>query len=125
MSALVGRVRERRVLGELIDRVHELGSAVVVRGEAGIGKSALLAVVAERAGDRRMVCLTTWGVQSEAHLPFAGLHQLLHPFLGHLDGLPSPHRGALEAAFGLTDAAAPDLFLIALATLDLLGDAAV
>jgi DNA-binding CsgD family transcriptional regulator len=57
-------------------------------------------------------------------LPFAGLHQLLHPFLGHLDALPAPHRGALEAAFGLTDAAAPDLFLIALATLDLLGDAA-
>jgi DNA-binding CsgD family transcriptional regulator len=124
MSALVGRARERRVLGELVDRVHELGGAVVVRGEAGIGKSALLAVIAGRAGDRGMVCLATWGVQSEAHLPFAGLHQLLHPFLGRLDGLPPPHRGALEAAFGLTEAAAPDLFLIALATLDLLGDAA-
>ncbi|MGH3867003.1 MAG: AAA family ATPase [Pseudonocardiaceae bacterium] len=62
MSALVGRARESRALGEWIDRAHERGGAVVVRGEAGIGKSALLAVMAKRAGNRGMVCLTTWGV---------------------------------------------------------------
>jgi hypothetical protein len=64
------------------------------------------------------------GAQSEAHLPFAGLHQLLQPLLGQLDALPSPQRAALEAAFGLSDTAAPDLFLIALATLNLLAEAA-
>jgi hypothetical protein len=61
MSALVGRAREICVLGELIDRAHERGSALILKGEAGIGKSALLAVMATRGGDRGMVCLTTWG----------------------------------------------------------------
>ena len=60
----------------------------------------------------------------ESHLPFAGLHQLLQPLLAQLDILASPQRAALEAAFGLTDSAAPDRFLIALASLDLLVEAA-
>jgi hypothetical protein len=71
-----------------------------------------------------MHVLRTRGVQPEAHLPFAGLHQLLQPLLGELAQLPPPQRAALEAAFGLTNASAPDPFLIALATLDLLGEAA-
>jgi pimeloyl-ACP methyl ester carboxylesterase len=62
MSAVVGRARESRALGELIDRAHERGGAVVVKDEAGIGKSVLLAVMAKQAGDRGTVCLTTWGV---------------------------------------------------------------
>ena len=68
--------------------------------------------------------LATSGVQTEVHLPFAGLHQLLLPLLGKLATLPGPQRAALEAAFGMNGNAAPDLFLIALATLDLLAEAA-
>ncbi len=64
------------------------------------------------------------GVESEAHLPFAGLHQLLHPIMGQADELPGPQRDALMAAFGMCDSAASDLFLVALATLNLLAEAA-
>jgi hypothetical protein len=71
-----------------------------------------------------MLVLTTSGVQSESDLPFAGLHLLLRPVLGGVKELPAPQRAALEAAFGMTDAAAPELFLIALATLELLSDTA-
>ena len=66
-----------------------------------------------------MQVLRASGVQSEAHLPFAGLHQLLRPILGGAAELPAPQRAALLAAFGMSDAAAPDRFLIALAVLDL------
>ena len=121
---LCGRDRELGVLSDLVDHAGEGGGAVVVRGEAGIGKSALVAEVGRCAAARGMRILAVQGVQSEAHLPFAGLHQLLQPLLAQLDVLPSPQRAALEAAFGLTDTAAPDLFLIALATLDLLVEAA-
>ena len=95
-----------------------------MRGEAGIGKSPLLAAARRSAGARGMVVLTAIGVQSEAQLPVAGLHQFLRPYLGELGELPAPQRAALEAAFGLSGEAAPDLFLIALATLDLLGNVA-
>ena len=118
---LYGRDRELDVLSSLVDHAGEGGGAVVVRGEAGIGKSSLVADTAKRAAARGMRTLAIAGAQSEAHLPFAGLHQ---PLLGQLDVLPSPQRAALEAAFGLSDTAAPDLFLIALATLNLLAGAA-
>jgi DNA-binding CsgD family transcriptional regulator len=96
----------------------------VVRGEAGIGKSALLGQAQELARARGMPVLSAAGVQSEARLPFAGLHQLLRPVLGAADGLPARQRAALLAAFGMMEAAPPDLFLIALATLELLADTA-
>jgi DNA-binding CsgD family transcriptional regulator len=121
---LYGRDPELGVLSNLVGRASEGGGAVVVRGEAGIGKSSLVAESGTHAAARGMRTLAISGAQSEAHLPFAGLHQLLQPLLGQLDGLPSPHRAALEAAFGLSDTVAPDLFLIALATLDLLVEAA-
>jgi DNA-binding NarL/FixJ family response regulator len=121
---LYGRESEVSALDELIEGVQTGGVAVVVRGEAGIGKSSLLEAASRRASAHGMVVLRTSGAQSEAHLPFAGLHQLLQPLLSDLDELPSPQRAALEAAFGMAETAAPDLFLIALATLDLLGDAA-
>jgi hypothetical protein len=121
---VIGREEETGVLHDLVDGVAERGGVLVVRGDAGIGKSTLLAAAARRALHRGMVCLTASGVQSEAHLPFAGLHQLLHTFLGRRNELPPRQRAALEAAFGMTDAAPPDLLLIALATLDLLSDAA-
>ena len=93
-------------------------------GEPGIGKSELFAVANLRSTDRGMQVLTATGVQSEAHLPFAGLHQLLRPRLARGEGSPVRQRVALLAAFGMTDAAAPDRFLIALAALDLLADTA-
>jgi DNA-binding CsgD family transcriptional regulator len=121
---LYGRESEVGALNELIDGIDVRGGAVVVRGEAGIGKSSLLEEASRRASAQGMVVLRTNGARSEAHLPFAGLHQLLQPLLADLHKLPSRQRAALEAAFGMADGAAPDLYLIALATLDLLGDVA-
>lgn len=121
---LYGRDLELAVLRNLVDRAGEGGGAVVVRGEAGIGKSSLVAETGKHAAARRMRTLAIHGAQSEARLPFAGLHQLLQPLLGQLGALPSPQRAALEAAFGLSDTVAPDIFLIALATLNLLVEAA-
>jgi DNA-binding CsgD family transcriptional regulator len=86
----------------------------------------LLATVSDRARKNGTSVVTTAGVQSEARLAFAGLHLLLLPFLGSLDRLPDPQRNALETAFGIAEgpAEAPDLFLIALATLGLVTEAA-
>lgn len=110
-----------------LDRVRALldtGGALLVRGSAGIGKSALLDAAATIAGDHGMVVLRTEAVQSEARLPFAGLHALLRRVLPHAAALPDPQRNALLSAFGMSDAAAPDPFLIALAALELLSEAA-
>lgn len=101
-----------------------MGSASIVRGDVGIGKSTLLGAVVERAREQAMTVLSTRGVQSEAHLPFAGLHQLLSPLLARLDELGRIQRSSLLAAFGLEDAVIADPFRIALAALELLADAA-
>ena len=95
-----------------------------MRGDPGIGKTALLAVASAAASSKGVPVLRTAGAQSEIGLAFAGLHQLLRPVLTRLDCLPGPQRDALSAAFGATDIAAPDPFLIALAALNLLADAA-
>ncbi|MEV4075498.1 helix-turn-helix transcriptional regulator [Nonomuraea fuscirosea] len=124
VGALFGRESERRRLGDFVDSVREGGGAMLVRGEAGIGKSALLLDTAAIATARGMQILRTAGVESETHMPFAGLHQVLLPLRTEIEGLPVPQRDALGAAFGLTDARVPDPFLIALATLNLLGEAA-
>ncbi|HEX3454993.1 MAG TPA: ATP-binding protein, partial [Gaiellaceae bacterium] len=121
---LLGRDRELATLWGLIDGIEGQGGAVVVRGEAGIGKSALLAAARERARDRGVTVVSTTGALSEAQLAFAGLHQLLLPLLGGLDLLPDPQRRALEAAFGISEGHAPDLFLIGLATLRLVAERA-
>ena len=120
---LFGRDHELGVLNDLIDRAPQGGGALVLRGEAGIGKSSLLAASSHRARDRGMRVLGAAGVQCETHLPFAGLHQLLRPILDRAEDLPAPQRAALLAAFGMSEAT-PELFLIALAALDLLADAA-
>ena len=88
VSILYGRERELGVVEELFEHVHDQGGALVLRGEAGIGKSALLAEAGRRAAGREMRVLTAEGVQSEAHLSFAGLHQLLRPLLAGVDALP-------------------------------------
>jgi len=120
---LRGRRIECEALDRQLQRVHAGQSSVqVLRGEAGVGKTALLEYVAERASECRIARVV--GVESEMELAFAGLHQLCAPMLGELDGLPSPQRDALRAAFGLHDGAAPDRFLVALAVLSLLAEAA-
>ena len=95
---------------------------MVLAGEAGVGKTALLDYVAGHASGCRVVRAT--GVQSEMELAFAGLQQLCKPLLDHLDRLPGPQRDALQTAFGLSAGPAPDRFLVGLAVLSLLSDAA-
>src|SRR3984957_19328338 len=124
VTSLIGRDAEIRLLGELLDRVPDQGGALVLSGGPGIGKSALLGEAARGARERGMLVLKVTGVQSEAVLPFAGLHGLLQPLLGRVDALGAPQRDAVLAAFGMTDAAVPDPFLTALAALDLLAEAA-
>src|SRR5437764_2772578 len=120
---LRGRRNERDVLDRELQRVRAGESSVmVVRGEAGVGKTALLAYVAERASGCRIVRVA--GVESEMELAFAGLHQLCAPMLDGLDGLPGPQRDALRVAFGLQDGGAPNRFLVALAILSLLAEVA-
>ncbi|HEY3480371.1 MAG TPA: AAA family ATPase, partial [Streptomyces sp.] len=96
--------------------------AVVVHGEPGVGKTALLEYAAVRTLNCRLV--RVGGVQSEMELPFAGLHQLCAPLLDRLDHLPGPQQEALRTAFGISAGSTPDRFLVGLAVLSLLSDAA-
>ena len=121
---LLGRERELGVLHDLISSVGVRGGALVLRGDPGVGKSSLLLAVRRAASDRGLPTLAATGFQSETRLAFAGLHQLLRPILADVAALPPSQRAALDAAFGRTVAAAPDPFVIALAALDLLSEAA-
>jgi AAA ATPase domain len=94
----------------------------VVRGEAGVGKSALLEYVVGAAADMRVARAV--GMESEMELAFAGLHVLCAPLLDRLEGLPGPQRDALGIAFGLRAGAAPDRFMVGLAVLTLLAEVA-
>ncbi|WP_030454862.1 helix-turn-helix transcriptional regulator [Herbidospora cretacea] len=123
-EALFGRELERGRLTDLLDGVRDGGAAILVRGDAGIGKSALLLDAAATAAARGMRILRTAGAQAETDMPFAGLHQLLLPFTAEIQELPAPQRDALGAAFGLIEAGTPELFLVALGTLNLLSGAA-
>ena len=96
----------------------------MVCGEAGIGKSSLLARARERARELGARTLVTTGVESETELPFAGTHQLLRPILGLAELLPASQRGALDAALGVSGGATPDAFLVAVAAHQLVCDAA-
>src|SRR5215470_7118830 len=121
--ALVDRQRERQALDGLLGDLRSgRGRALVVRGEAGVGKSALLEYAAGAAPDMRLVRAV--GVESEMELAFAGLHQLCAPLLDRLERLPAPQRDALGVAFGLRGGGAPDRFLVGLAVLTLLSEAA-
>ncbi|HKE80064.1 MAG TPA: ATP-binding protein, partial [Solirubrobacteraceae bacterium] len=111
------------MLDRLLERVRAGESSVIVmRGEAGVGKTALMGYLVDQAAGCRLVRVA--GVESEMELAFAGLHQLCVPMLDGLDGLPGPQRDALRVAFGMQDGAAPDRFLVALAVLSLLAAAA-
>ena len=122
-SGLTDRRGERVVLDHLVSAVRAGGSRVlVVRGEPGVGKSALLDYLAGGASGCRVVRAA--GVESEMELVFAGLHQLLAPVLDHAEGLPVPQREALRTAFGLSAGPAPDRFLVGLAVLGLVSEVA-
>jgi DNA-binding CsgD family transcriptional regulator len=111
------------VLGRLIEAVRAGESRVLVmRGEPGVGKTALLEYVAEHASGFHVAHAI--GVQSEMELAFAGLHQLCAPMLDRLDRLPAPQREALEAVFGLSTGSAPNRLLVGLAVLSLLSEVA-
>jgi DNA-binding CsgD family transcriptional regulator len=121
---LIGRDHEEDVIGRLLGGVHDQGAVLLVHGEAGVGKSALMAAVADVAKDRGMLVLRATGVQSEMSLSFAALHQLLRPVLAQASVLPSMQGDALLTAFGMRGSTAPDLFLVALAVLELLSEVA-
>jgi len=122
-AALVGRDDECRLLDELALAVRAGRSqALVVLGEPGIGKSALLGHLAADAEDLQV--LRAAGNRAESELPFAGLHQLFGSMLAPIDDLPAPQRRALRVAFGIEDGDAPDRYVLALAVLNLLADLA-
>jgi DNA-binding CsgD family transcriptional regulator/tetratricopeptide (TPR) repeat protein len=120
---MLGRERERAVLDRLLDDVRGgRGVVLVMHGEAGVGKTALLEYTAEAAHDFRIA--RTSGVQAEMELPYAAVEQLCSPFLDFLARLPPPQREALGVAFGLITGPAPNPFLVGLAVLGLLSEAA-
>lgn len=120
---LTGRTAECALLDRRLAAAHTGQSAVLVlRGEPGVGKTALLGYVAERAEGCRVV--RALGVEAEMELPFAGLQQLCMPLLDGLERLPPPQRAVLDTALGRTSGAPPDRFLVGLAVLGLLSDTA-
>jgi len=123
MPGLLDRERERAALDGLLGDLRlGRGGALVVRGEAGVGKSALLEYVAGAAADMRVA--QAGGVESEMELAFASVHLLCAPLLDRLEDLPGPQRDALGVAFGLRAGGAPDRFLVGLAVLTLLAEVA-
>jgi DNA-binding CsgD family transcriptional regulator/tetratricopeptide (TPR) repeat protein len=120
---LFGRGEETARIDDLLEAARGgRSAALVIRGEAGIGKSALLDYAAAASGD--MQVLRCAGTESEAELAFAALHLVLRPGLGHLDALPEPQAAALRGAFGLAVKSSGDRFLIGLAALSVLSELA-
>jgi DNA-binding CsgD family transcriptional regulator len=120
---LTGRGVECGMLDQFVDAIRAGESrALVISGEPGVGKTALLEYLVEQAADCRVLHAT--GVQSEMELAFAAVHQLCSPILDNADRLPAPQRDALRTAFGLSSGAAPDKFLVGLAVLNLLSEVA-
>src|SRR5688572_13887570 len=120
---MVGRARESAQVGSLLSGARDgTGGSLVIRGEAGMGKTALIDHAAELADGLRL--LRGVGIESEIEVPFAGLHLLLHPYLDLLETLPGPHADALRTAFGLTGTGLRERFLIGAATLSLLSELA-
>jgi hypothetical protein len=120
---LLDRLAERAALGRLLEAARGGRSAVLlVRGEPGVGKTALLEDAVGAAAGFRVARAV--GVESEMELAFAALHQLCAPMLDRVERLPAPQRDALAVAFGLRAGEAPDRFLVGLAALNLLAEAA-
>jgi DNA-binding CsgD family transcriptional regulator len=120
---LLGRQSERETLDRLLGGARdERGAVLVLHGEAGVGKTRLLEYAAEAAEGFQDVCIS--GVEGEMELPFAAVQQLVSPFAELTGRLPDPQREALDVAFGLSGGPAPDRFLVGLATLGVLSEAA-
>jgi DNA-binding CsgD family transcriptional regulator len=120
---LLGRRGECEALDQLLARLHTGRSPVLVlRGEAGVGKSALLEYLVDEASGCRVVRAA--GAEAEMELAYAGLQQLCAPLLDHLDALPAPQREALSTAFGLSGGDPPERFFVGLAVLTLCAEAA-
>lgn len=122
---LVDRFTETGVLQSLLDGMRDSSSGVLVlRGQAGVGKTALLREAADRAANAGMRVAWAAGTAAETEIDLAGLHQLLLPFTGGLPDLPEPQRSALGTVFGLATGQPSDRFMVGLATLTLLTNAA-
>ena len=122
-AGLRGRASECALLDELVSSIRRGESrSVVLRGEAGIGKTALLEHLLASASDLRVVRAV--GVESEMELAYASLHQLCAPLLDHIEKLPAPQHRALQTVFGLSDGDPPDRFLVGLAVLSLFASVA-
>jgi hypothetical protein len=125
VTGLTDRLGERAALGLLADAVLAGESrALVVRGDPGVGKTALMGYLAGQASDSGCRVARATGVQSEMELAFAGLHQLCAPMLNRADRLPEPQRDALRIVLGTTAGPPPDRFLVGLAVLNLLSEVA-
>ena len=122
---LVGRPTEREVLGGLLAKAAEgYSGALVLRGEAGVGKTALLGDTLAAAAADGMQTARLTGVEAETQLGYAGLHRFLLPFADDVERLPVPQRDALRSTFGLVAGPPADRFLVALAVLTLLAEVA-
>ena len=122
--AFIGRARERAVFDGILDRAQDGESAALVMlGEAGIGKTALMNYCARQAAGCRVARIA--GIESEFEMPYAALHQLCTPMLDDLNALPEPQRSALQIVFGLAAGNAPERFVVGLAVLGLLAGVAV
>jgi DNA-binding CsgD family transcriptional regulator len=124
-TGLIGRAGELERLAGLLDAVPAGGASLLVRGDAGIGKSALVAAAADDAAARGWRVLRAEGAQGEALLPLAALHRLLLPLLGDVGALGAAERDALLGAFGLAEVSVPEIYGLALAVLNLLTETAV
>jgi DNA-binding CsgD family transcriptional regulator len=122
-AGLIGRDAEIAQLDAALAGAAEHGAALVVIGEAGIGKTSLLDAAVSQARNRGCRVLVVTGLESEAQLPYAGLHQLLQPVLDSAGSLPVPQRSALLTALGMRAGTPPEMFLVALATLNLIDGA--
>ena len=125
MPAVIGREPEVAAIRQLLDdAAADSGSGLLVRGEPGIGKSALLEIAADAAEVRGFDVLRTVGIAAESTMPFAALQRVVHPYLEQVGILAPPQRDALEVAVGVRRGDSPGVFLTALAVLNLLSDAA-
>ncbi|MFF3606694.1 AAA family ATPase [Streptomyces sp. NPDC002463] len=117
-GSMVGREHEQAVLSELVAAVG--GQALLLRGDAGVGKSALLDHVVGLAVDEKHRVIRAAGVEAETELPFAGLHQFLYPLLSYIDRLDDGHRKAFDVVFGRGESSPPSVMTLGIAVLDLL-----